>query len=74
MNNQGTPKYMREMIQRSLCIGPLIHLESRAYDHIKDFLSQKFGVAMLHASNQGDLKTEALLKELFDEIVKNPPK
>lgn len=69
MNTQtgGTPKTLDEAIKFSLCVGPLNEITERAYLVLKDFLSQRFGVAMLMATNQ---ETETALKVLFEEITR----
>ena len=66
MDNQGTPKTLDEAIKFALCVGPLSDVVDRSYFQIKDFLSQRFGVAMLLA----DEPTAKALQILFDEIVR----
>lgn len=68
---QGTPKTLDEAIKFSLCVGPLSEITERTYLILKDFLSQRFGVAMLLSTNT---ETETALKVLFEEIVRREEK
>lgn len=62
--NLGTPKTLQEAIDQALCIGPLSEVRERTFFAVKDFLAQKFGVAMLKA---GAMEDEAL-RQLFLKI------
>lgn len=66
----GTPKFLHHAIRNALCVGPLKNVEQRLLIHIKDFLAQRFGAAMLEYADSP--KVERVLKELFDSIVKDP--
>lgn len=68
MTNQtlGTPKTLQEAIDRALMIGPLSGVQERTFHAVKDFLAQKFGVAMLQNE-----KSQDALKELFEIITKS---
>ena len=68
MNTQGTPKSLAEAIQNALCetkSGP--DVVSEFHSHIKDFLAQKFSVAMMKTENA---ETEVALRALWKEILK----
>ena len=67
IENSGTPKTLDEAIKFALCVGPLSEITERSYLILKDFLSQRFGVAMLLAN---DPKVEEALKILFEEITR----
>lgn len=66
-NPDGTPKNLDEAIMAALMVGPLSQIKERSYHVLKDFLSQRFGVAMLMATNS---ETETALKVLFEEITR----
>lgn len=67
-NGLGTPKDLDEAIKQALCVGPLSEITERTYLILKDFLSQRFGVAMLVAAD--DERLVAVLQELFNEITR----
>lgn len=69
MSDGGTPKTLDEAIKFALCVGPLSSVVDRSYFHIKDFLAQRFGVAMLA---ENDPRVVELLETLFNEIVRRP--
>jgi hypothetical protein len=70
--NVGTPKTLDEAIENALCIGPLSGIEERAYQHIKDFLAQKFGVAYMTYDHDKD--TLDALAHLFEQVTRREPK
>ncbi len=70
MENQGTPKNLREAITQGLCCGPLSEIEDRMYWVIRDFLAQRFGAKMLdstmdHAESLDKLYKLIILDEKF---------
>lgn len=70
MNNQqpeGTPKTLDEAIMRALMVGPLSQIKERSYLVLKDYLAQKFGVALLLATTP---EIESVLQVLFEEITR----
>lgn len=71
-NDMGTPKTLEEAIRNALCIGPLAGVEQRVYQHVRDFLSQKFGTAYLE--NHSEQEVVGILSSLFDKIVKKEGK
>ena len=66
MENKGTPKTMEEAITNAICIGPVRETPQRLRSHIRDFLSQKFGVALLNASESPE--AEKILNDLWTQI------
>jgi hypothetical protein len=64
--NGKHPRTFKDVITFSLCVGPLMGAEKRMYDNVKDFMSQKFQVAMLE---RPELETYYL--ELWDSIFGN---
>lgn len=69
-SNMPTPKTLDEAILQALMVGPLNQIRERAYLVMKDFLAQRFGVAML---KEADPRVVSLLEDLFEEIVKRGP-
>lgn len=65
MNGLPTPKTLDEAIIHALCVGPLTEVKERIYQHIEDFLSQKFGVAYIEAGS--DKQMLQILEKLFAE-------
>lgn len=61
----GTPKTLDEAIALALMVGPLSEIRERAYLVLKDYLSQKFGVAMLMHT-----ECDTVLKNLFEDITR----
>lgn len=60
----GTPKTLDEAIGNVICYRPhLKRLDDHAYDTIRDFMAQKFGVAYIQAGD--DKKVIAILEDLF---------
>lgn len=68
MDNQGTPKTLDEALSVVITYSNGANLRELPHAVIKDFLAQKFGVAMLRASETPGL--EKALEELFNEIVR----
>ncbi len=66
-----TPKTLDEAITNALCVGPLSELRERLYNHVKDFMAQRFGVAYLGARDAEELK---LLESLFEGLTKRSEK
>jgi hypothetical protein len=65
-NRIGTPQTLDGAIANAICIGPITRVPEQLYIHIKDFLSQKFCIAMLTA----DEEEAKMLQNLFDEIIR----
>ncbi len=65
-NNGATPKTLDEAIMLGICVGPLGDTKNLLYMYIKDFLAQRFQVAMLYA--EGDELQR--LKDLFETIIR----
>lgn len=63
----GTPKSLDDVIHLALMTIPLSKVPDQAYLIFKDYLAQKFQVAMLE---KPELTEE--YKALFEEIVKRP--
>lgn len=63
--NIGTPKTLDEAIATAVSFGPLSGLKDRAHAILKDYLAQKFGVAMLKHPEHSEM-----LKQLFETICK----
>lgn len=61
----GTPKTLDDAVTIALCVGPLSDVRDRSYFVLKDFLSQRFGAAML-----AHPECDKVLKELFENIVR----
>ncbi len=69
---EGTPKSLQEAIDRALMIGPLSEVRERTFNQIKDFLAQRFAVAIMNASK--DPIREETLMALFKTITKEEAK
>lgn len=65
----GTPKTLEEAIFHILVFGPVSKIQEKAPAIIRDFLAQKFNVAMLQNPDKADM-----LKALFEEIVREAGK
>lgn len=44
--NNGTPKTLQEAIRNGMSIGPLRELDQSIKNHVRDFMSQKFCIAL----------------------------
>ncbi len=64
-----TPRTLDEAILNAITIGPLSETAERTYHIMRDFISQKFGVAYLSPECL-DPKIEALLKSLFEGLTR----
>lgn len=66
MNNQGTPKTLREAIRRAQDHSDKVgNFEFVAHSYVKDFLAQRFGAAMLNAETPEEAdRLEALFKRI----------
>lgn len=64
----GTPKTLDEAVQRAICIGPMNEIKERSYHVLKDFMAQKFSIAMAQAELAGEPteRLEALFKSLTE--------
>ena len=56
MEELGTPKTLRECIQREMCFGPAKTFEDRMHTAVKDYLSQAFTTALLKARTPEEQK------------------
>jgi hypothetical protein len=66
-NKFVTPIYIDDAIKNAICIGQMNEVTEKLYNDIRNFLAQKFCVAMLETKGE----TEALLlQNLFDEITR----
>lgn len=64
----GTPKTLYEAVSHALCIGPLDKMHERTRQVMRDYLSQKFGVAILAAGDDEEAdRLEKLFKSIVDE-------
>lgn len=61
----GTPKTLEEAIFHILVSGPVSKIQEKGPAVIRDFLAQKFNVAMFQNPDKADM-----LKALFEEIVR----
>lgn len=66
INQNGTPKTLRQAIRNGLCVGPLKESENWLYFAIKDYLAQEFTAAMLSVPDQS-----GMLKKLYNKIVED---
>lgn len=67
-NNDGTPKSLDQTIEFTLCFpGTMAEVKSRMHANLRDFLAQRFNVAMLQAKSP---EQEKSFEDLFKEIVK----
>lgn len=66
---RGTPKTLDEAIHNGLCVGPLSEVVDRTKHCVRDYLAQRFGVAMLKAHTP---EQEALVCELWAAITGEP--
>lgn len=67
-NNQSTPKTLEEAIENAICFGPANEVKERLYIHVRDFLSQRFGVPYL--KHHSDPEMMSALSDLFTAIVR----
>ena len=65
IREEGTPSSMREAIMRALCIGPASGVQERLELAMRDYLAQRFGVAMLRTTTPAE---QELIKELWNRI------
>lgn len=65
-NRIGTPELLEVAIMNAITIGPVMGIHEQLFNHIKDFIAQKFCTAMLLA----DEEQAKLLQDLFDEITR----
>lgn len=65
MKNLPTPKTLEEAIRNGMMYGPLNQVMERTYLHVKDFLAQRFGAAVLQYP-----ESEKALMELYERIIK----
>lgn len=63
------PKTLDEAIMNALCVGVLKDCPERIYQHVRDFLAQKFGTSIVASDLRLDINNSERLKRLFDEIV-----
>lgn len=63
IRTEGTPLTMKEAIAQALCIGPMSGVQERVELAVRDFLAQRFGVAMLRATTPAE---QELLKDLWN--------
>lgn len=69
MSQQGTPQTLLQAIQNGLTVGDHNQVHDNIYTHVRDFLSQKFAVALLRAENQStDPRTAQMIQELWNKI------
>ena len=69
MYQRGTPKTLAAAIRLGIMIGPMKDITQRSELVLKDFLSQKFGAAVLEHP-----EAEDILMKLFNEITKEDPR
>lgn len=65
-NPFGTPNSLDNAIMNAICIGPVMKVPEHIYQHVRDFLAQKFCTAMLTADDE----CAKQLQDLFDEITR----
>lgn len=65
--NEGTPKSLKEAVVVAVCLRPMNKIQDEAPLVIKDFLSQKFGAALLKANSQKEID---VIKDLWEQIIK----
>lgn len=66
----GTPATLREAIERALMEGPLNQVNDRTRQAVKDFLAQRFGAKILKAEMDGHEVFADMLKELFNDVIR----
>jgi hypothetical protein len=59
----GTPKSLNEAVQNALMVGPMNEAPERVVAHVRDFLAQRFGAAMLERP-----ESQSVLDELWETI------
>lgn len=70
INKNGTPKSLEEAISNAINHDPRpLTLETKLYQHVRDFISQKFGIAYLSQECVWP-NTEDLLKTLFESLTR----
>lgn len=76
----GTPKTLADAITNGILEGVKLHgfVSGRGTvleieNHVRDFLANRFGAAMIRAENQGDGETAARMMMLFQQITKDLP-
>lgn len=63
----GTPSTLDDAVTQALCVGPVSEIRDRSYCVLRDFMAQKFSVAMLKSDDEGTTK---ILEDLFRELTK----
>lgn len=65
----GTPKTLQEAIDNGIMFGPLSGIRQNTFETVKDFLAQKFNVAMLKAGAPEDEALRQLFKAITGEQI-----
>lgn len=60
--NRGTPQTIDELIVNEMCIGTAATFRERMKNGMRDYLAQKFGVAMMKAHTP---EQQAMLEDLW---------
>ena len=63
----GTPKTLFEAVRLALCIGPLNGVEHKMKAYVRDYLAQRFAVAMIRAKTENESK---MIEELWQSIIR----
>ncbi len=63
----GTPKTLRDAIEKIMLV-PMVKMKYESYEIIKDYLAQRFQVALLNAKRQDEKdRLMELWREIFNE-------
>lgn len=65
MNKPGTPKTLNEALKIGICLARGPQVANILAAHVRDFLAQRFNVAMLKAKNP---EVEKAIEELWKTI------
>lgn len=66
IEGKGTPKTLRQAVEETMTMGPAKEIPDRMQENVRDYLAQRFNVAMFQALNEGE--ADRLMK-LFKSIV-----
>jgi len=67
--NGGTPKTLKEAIRNGASVAKGLEFDETIKKHVRDFMAQKFSVAMLKSETiKNKLEVEELLEELWTNL------
>lgn len=70
-SEKGEPKSLNEAIKRALYVGPLMDVEQRLQNAVREFIASRMIVAVDQARLVGPLEEKHVL-ELYNELMGEP--